>query len=281
MGKRMAKNLMNAGYKLVVHNRSAPAAEEMVNFGAIAATSPHALARDCRIVLLSLPNTGEVEDVVLGQNGLVRGLSSGSIVIDTSTIDPVVTVQIANKLRMRQCYFLDAPVSGGPEGAEAATLSIMVGGETEAFEKCRTILETLGKSVFYLGDSGSGQKMKLVNQALCSSYFLVVADAYRLSKKMKINEENLLNVISRSWGDSPVFRHFLSVVKSGKYEDGARIGLYEKDLSIISAVASKLKISIPIIESVRSYIVKASQLGYAAFDASYMHLLLEKTSKSK
>ena len=198
MGKRMAKNLMKGGYELVVHNRSAPAVEEMVNLGAVAAAYPHALARECQMVFLSLPNTGEVKDVVLGRRGLVHGLSSGGIVIDTSTVDPEATVQIADELKKRGCYFLDAPVSGGPEGAEAATLSIMVGGEASAFGKCKGILETLGKSVFYLGGSGSGQKMKLVNQALCSSYFLVVADAFRLSKKMGVNEEDMLKVISTS-----------------------------------------------------------------------------------
>lgn len=281
MGKRMAKNLTKAGYVLVVHNRSAPAVEEMVKFGAMAAVSPAALARDCEIVLLSLPSAVEVKDVVLGKNGLVHGLSAGSIVIDTSTIDPAAAVEIASELRDRWSYFLDAPVSGGPEGADAATLSIMVGGEAQAFERCKPILETLGRSVFYLGDSGSGQKMKLVNQALCGGYFLVVADAYRLSKKLNVREERMLEVISRSWGDSPVFRHFLSVVKAGKYEDGAGIHLYEKDLSVISEVASKQDMPIPIIESVRRYFMKASELGYSAYDASYMHLLLESISSSK
>ncbi len=123
--------------------------------------------------------------------------------------------------------------------------------------------------------------MKLINQALCSSYFIVVADAFRLSKRMNIKEEDMLRVISRSWGDSPVFRHFLAVVSSGQYADGARIGLYRKDLSIISGIAKKQKLSIPILDLVRSYFMKASQLGYQHFDASYMHLLLEEIANSK
>ncbi len=276
MGKRMAKNLMNAGYKLVVHNRSSPSVEEMVKLGAVAAPSPENLARECEVVILSLPTGDEVHEVVLGRKGLVHGLSSGGIVVDTSTIDPEVAIQIANELRTRRCYFLDAPVSGGQEGAETGTLSIMVGGELSAFERSKDVLARMGKSVFYLGDSGSGQKMKLINQALCSSYFLVVADAFRLSRSLNMKEEDMLRVISRSWGDSPVFRHFLAVVSSGRYEDGAKIGLYKKDLSIISGIAKKQKLSMPIIELVQGYFLKASQLGYHDFDASYMHLLLEK-----
>lgn len=280
MGKRMAKNLLKAGHELVVHNRSFPPVEEMVKLGAASAPSPADVGRECEVVILSLPTGDAVREVVLGRKGVVQGLSPRGIVIDTSTIDPEMAVCVADELKARQCYFLDAPVSGGPEGAEAGTLSMMIGGERSAFESCKDVLEKMGKSVFYLGDSGSGQKMKLINQALCSSYFIVVADAFRLSKKMNVQEEDMLRVISRSWGDSPVFRHFLAVVGSGQYDDGARIGLYRKDLSIISSIVNRQKLSIPILELVQSYFEKASQLGYQNLDASYMHVLLERIASS-
>ncbi len=281
MGSRMTKNLLKAGYQVVVHSRSSPPVEEMRKVGAIAATSPEEVARVCEVVILSLPTSEAVSTVVLGEKGIARGLSPGGIVIDTSTIDPEVAVRIANGLKGRGCYFLDAPVSGGPEGAETATLTMMVGGELSAFERCKEILERMSKSVFYLGDSGSGQKLKLINQALCSSYFVVVAEAFQLSKKMSVQEEDLLRVVSKSWGDSPVFRHFLAVVASDHYEDGAKIGLYKKDLSIISGIAKKKQLSTPALDLVRSYYVKAAQLGYNDFDASYMHLLLEEIANSK
>src|SRR5271155_4444041 len=129
MGSKMAKNLIKGGYELVVYNRSQPAVEEMSREGATPAASPAELGKMCTIVILSLPSSSAVEDTVLGERGLVHGLMPGSIVIDTSTIDPAVAVRISAELRKRGHHFLDAPVSGGPEGASAGTLAIMVGGD--------------------------------------------------------------------------------------------------------------------------------------------------------
>lgn len=281
MGSRMAKNLLKAGYKLIVYNRSSYSVEEMMKLGATSAASPELLARECRVTILSLPAITAVDEAVLGNRGLIHGLSSDSIVIDTSTIDPESAVEIAQAIKSKKCYFLDAQVSGGPEGAESGTLSIMVGGDVSAFESCKEILEKIGKSIFYIGESGSGQKIKLVNQALCGAYFVVVAEAFQLAQKMNLKQEDLLKVISRSWGDSPVFRHFISVINSQDYTDGAKINLYRKDLSIVTAISKKYKLPMPALELALRYYSKASELGFDEFDASYLSSLPDKALLSK
>jgi 3-hydroxyisobutyrate dehydrogenase-like beta-hydroxyacid dehydrogenase len=277
----MGKNLLKAGYEVVVHNRSQSPVEELVKYGASAAASPEDLARSCEVVILSLPTSQDVWSVALGERGLVHGLSPGNIVIDTSTTDPELTFRVSSELKKLGCYFLDAPVSGGPEGAESASLTVMVGGESSAFSRCKQLLQRIGKSIFYLGESGSGQKIKLVNQALVGVYFLAAAEAYLWSKKMGIKNQDLLNVISLSWGDSPVFRHFLSIADSGKFTDGASLRLLRKDLSIILANAQKEEVSMPLVELAQEYFSKASALGFDNYDASAVLLALEKTESSR
>ena len=271
----MTRNLLNAGYEVVVYNRSPNKAEEMKVHGAIVAASVEEVARRSDIVVLSLPSPEAVTTVALGKGGLVDGLAKGSVIIDTSTIDPAVAMKIASELKAKGCYFLDSPVSGGPEGAAAGTLTIMVGGDASAFEKSGHVLRTIGKSIFYLGESGSGQKMKLANQALVGVYFVAIAEAYRWSIRMGVREEDLLRVISTSWGDSPVFRHFMSVVKSGRYEDGASIKLMKKDLSIVLGISEKENIPMSLAKLSQGCFLKADELGYGDFDMSFIHKALE------
>jgi 2-hydroxy-3-oxopropionate reductase len=275
MGSRMAKNLIKGGYKLVVYNRSKPATEEMAKEGALVAASPAEMARQCEIVILSLPSSAAVEETVLGERGLVHGLSPGGIVVDTSTIDPAVAVRVEAELSRRGHHFLDAPVSGGPEGASAGTLAIMVGGDRSAFERSSAVLQKMGANVFYLGESGSGLKVKLFNQALVGVYFVAVAEAYAWSTKMGLKLEDLENVITKSWGDSPVFRHFLSVVGSGNLRGGAAVRNIKKDLSIIIESADREKAPMSLAKLADRYISGASRLGYDDFDVSVLYTLLD------
>jgi 3-hydroxyisobutyrate dehydrogenase-like beta-hydroxyacid dehydrogenase len=276
MGRRMAKNLIQAGYEVVVYNRSPQPVAELVREGAVAASSPEELARSCRTVVLALLDSKAVEAVVLGKKGLVHGLAKGGIVIDTSTIDPGTAISVAEKLRSKGMYFLDAPVSGGPEGAAAGTLSIMVGGDKRAFEKCRGVLSKIGKNIFYLGGSGSGLRVKLFNQALVGVYFVGITEAYLWAKKMGMKVEDLQKIISMSWGDSPVFRHFASVVISGELKGGASMRNLKKDLGIILESATKDGVELSLAELASRYISKAVELGYEDYDTSALYLFLDK-----
>ncbi len=270
MGSRMARNLLRAGHMLVVYDKIPSAVEEAVGAGAAAAKTPEEVARKCRTVLLSLPTTEVVREVVLGKEGLVGGLSHGGVVIDTSTVDPEVAVELSEELSAKGCYFLDAPVSGGPEGADKATLSIMVGGDASAFERSVSLLEKVGKHVFHVGPSGSGQKMKLFNQGLVSVYFGVVSELYPWSRRAGIDGDAILEVIQSSWGDSPVFRHFMSVVRSGEFSDGAMVRLFKKDVTLLLKNAEDNGSRIPLVRLSLRLFERASESGHDNDDASVL-----------
>jgi len=276
MGSKMAKNLIRGGYEVVVYNRSRPAIEELLKQGAVEAESPRDMAKTCEVVVLSLSDSKGVQETVLGEKGLVHGFAPGSVVIDTSTIDLAVTMRVASALKERGFHFLDAPVSGGPEGASAGTLSIMVGGDQSAFAKCEKVLGKMGKRVFYLGESGSGLKMKLFNQALVGVYFVAVAEAYLWSEKLGVKLEDLRDVISTSWGDSPPFRHFVSVLQSGELKGGALVRNLKKDLSIVLASAEQAGVSMSLDEVAYRYIEKASEMGRDDYDISSIYQILDE-----
>jgi len=279
MGSRMARNLLKAGYPVVVYNRSPGPVQRLAKEGAIPAASPKMLAKRCRVVVLALLDSKAVEDVVLGPEGLINGLSPGSIVIDTSTIDPSTAIRVSESLKERRMHFLDAPVSGGPEGAAAGTLTFMVGGDRSAFKKAEPLMKELGKNVFYLGRSGTGLKFKLVNQSLVGVYFMAVAESYLWAKKMGLKSQDLQKIISLSWGDSPVFRHFLSVVSSGELKGGASIRNLEKDLGLILRSAKEEGARLSLAELSQEYISKAARMGYEDFDTTAVYLILDKIRK--
>src|SRR5271170_4757084 len=194
MGSKMAANLLKAGCEVTVYNRSPAAVQQLVTLGAAGAKSVKEIAETCTIVVLSLPSAEAVVQTMTGEGGLTQNLLAGSIVVDTSTIDPLASMRIADEMSKRGLYFLDAPVSGGPEGAAAGTLAIMVGGDRSAFARSETILGMMGKNVFYLGDSGAGLRVKLFNQALVGAYFAAIAEAYLWSRKMDVKVEDLQKV---------------------------------------------------------------------------------------
>jgi 3-hydroxyisobutyrate dehydrogenase-like beta-hydroxyacid dehydrogenase len=276
MGRRMASNLIRAGYEVVVYNRSPEPIEELVGEGAKSADSPEAVARGCNIIMLALLDSKAVEAMVLGERGLIRGLSTGSIVIDTSTIEPATANKIADDLQKMGSYFLDAPVSGGPEGASAGTLSIMVGGDRSAFERSSDVLSKIGKNVFYLGPSGSGLRVKLFNQALVGVYFVGIAEAYLWAKKTGLKIEDLQKIISMSWGDSPVFRHFAMTVRSGELKGGASMRNLKKDLGIILESAKEDDVELTLATLAGRYLTKAVEMGYEDLDTSALYSILDQ-----
>lgn len=279
MGSRMARNLLKSGGPLVVYNRSPGPVRELEAEGASAANSPKEVAELCRTVVLALLDSKAVESVVLGKEGLIESLSPGSIVIDTSTIDPSTSMRISHRLKSKGVYFLDAPVSGGPEGAAAGTLTIMVGGERGAFRRAEPLMKTLGKNVFYVGKAGSGLAVKLFNQGLVGVYFVAVAETYLWAKKVGLKIEDLEKIISLSWGDSPVFSHFVSVLKSGELKRGASMRNLVKDLGLILQSAREEGLELSLAELSEKYISRAARMGYEQYDTTALYLLLDKVRK--
>src|SRR5829696_9397393 len=183
MGKPMARNLMQAGYELVVHNRTTEKAEKLASEGATAAGSPREVAEESCIVVTMLPGPPEVEEVVAGEEGLLEGAREGSLIVDMSTSSPLLARQLARMARERGVRMLDSPVSGGDVGARDGTLSIMVGGEDEDFQSARSLFEVMGKTVVHVGGAEAGQVVKACNQIVVALVIEAVAEALVLGSK--------------------------------------------------------------------------------------------------
>ncbi len=196
MGKPMARNLMDAGYELTVYNRSPEKAEELGEGGATVATSPKEVAQQSDITITMLPDSPDVRNVVVGEDGVLEGIREGSLVVDMSTISPVVTEELAAKVRERGASMLDAPVSGGDVGAIEGTLSIMVGGSEEDFERARPFFEVLGETVTHVGPSGAGQLVKACNQIVVALAIEAVSEALVLGSRGGVAPEKILEVLS-------------------------------------------------------------------------------------
>src|ERR671920_313259 len=197
MGRPMAKNLMKAGYELVLHNRSPEKAEELAEGGnATAAGSPREVAEACDVVITMLPDSPDVEAVVAGKGGVLEGIRDGALLVDMSTISPVVTEELSEKIRERGASMLDAPVSGGGVGAIERTLSIMVGGGEKDFERAKPLFEVMGKTVTHVGPSGAGQVTKAANQVVVALTIEAVSEALVLGSKGGVASEKILDVLS-------------------------------------------------------------------------------------
>src|SRR5215210_776833 len=196
MGRPMAKNLMDAGYELALQNRSPEKAEELAEEGnATAAGSPREVAEACDIVITMLPDSQDVAAVVAGEDGIVEGISEGELLVDMSTISPVVTEELSEKIRERGASMLDAPVSGGDVGAIEGALSIMVGGSEEDFERARPLFDVMGGTVTHVGPSGTGQIVKAANQIVVALTIEAVSEALVLGSKGGVAPDKILDVL--------------------------------------------------------------------------------------
>jgi 3-hydroxyisobutyrate dehydrogenase-like beta-hydroxyacid dehydrogenase len=268
MGKPMAENLLRADFPLTVYNRSPKSVEQLVSQGADPASSPRDVAAKSEIILLSLPSNEAVSQVILGDEGIVKGFAPGGVIADTSTIDPQLAREISSELQPRDIRFLDAPISGGPEGAQNATLTFMIGGTRKDLEACKDILEVLGRNIFYMGKSGAGQAAKLVNQILVASHTVAAADAIRFASAMNLDIEVLQEVIKVSAGDSFVFRRTAPKMIENNFGSGWQISLLCKDLRIIMKTAETKKIPLALTPQTFEIFTKAMNLGLGKVDAA-------------
>ncbi len=197
MGRPMALNLLNAGYELTVWNRTQQKTQPPRDAGAQVADTLTELAEKCDLIITIVNDTPDVEAVVLGDKGLYNGLTAGKIVTDMSTISPEATEQIAAKLAESGCDMLDAPVSGGDVGARNGTLTIMVGGKQEVFEKVQPVLQVLGKNIVHCGSHGNGQRTKMINQVLCGLHAVAMSEAFVLAETIGLDPQVMHKVVSR------------------------------------------------------------------------------------
>jgi 2-hydroxy-3-oxopropionate reductase len=275
MGKPMARNLLRAGYDLVVHNRSRAPVDELVGEGARAAEHSRAVAEQAAVVITMLPDSPQVVEVMTGENGLLEGVRAGSLVVDMSSISPVVTTELAAAARERTAGYVDAPVSGGDVGAREGTLSIMAGGSEEDVARVRPLFDVLGKTVVHVGATGAGQVAKACNQIVVALSIEAVSEALVLASKAGVDPERLLDVLSGGLAGNKVMevrrRNFLE----HDFTPGFRIDLHHKDLGIALAAGREYGVPLPVTALVDQMLQALRQRGSGSEDHSALLRVIE------
>ena len=247
MGKPMARNLMEAGYDLVLYNRTRSKAEELAAGGAAeVAASPQQVARECGVIFTMLPGPPEVEEIVAGEDGLLEGAAEGSLIVDTSTSSPVLARELAQRARERGVGMLDAPVSGGDVGAIEGTLSIMVGGSEEDFERARPLFEVMGNTVTHVGPTGAGQVTKAANQVVVALTIEAVSEALVLGSKGGVDPEKILEVLSGGLAGNKVMEVKREKFLSHDFEPGGKVEFHRKDLRIALEAGREYGVVLPV-----------------------------------
>lgn len=281
MGKPMAKNLINAGYDLIVHDINRDAVKEVVGCSAEAANSPREIAEKCEVIITMLPNSPEVKEVAFGKNGLIEGVKEGQVYIDMSSIEPLVAQEVAEKLRGKGVKMLDAPVSGGELGAIQGTLAIMAGGPEDVFEQCREILEVMGENAVRVGDIGSGQTTKLVNQIIVAINIAAMSEAFILGKKAGVNPKNIYEAIRGGLAGSKVLDAKAPLVMGRNFNPGFKIDLHIKDLANVFKTSHKLNIPLPLTSIVMEIMQGLKVEGLGDADHGAIALFYEKIANTK
>lgn len=281
MGKPMSKNLLRAGYRLVVYDINDTAVAELVQAGAEAGLSPKDVASQSEIIITMLPNSPHVKEVVLGENGVVEGAAPGSLVIDMSSIAPLVSREVGGKLAARGIRFLDAPVSGGEPKAVEGTLSIMVGGAEADFEEALPILKCMGASAVLCGAVGAGNVTKLANQIIVAVNIAAMSEALVLATKAGVDPGSVYQAIRGGLAGSSVLDAKAPLVMARKFDPGFRINLHIKDLLNIletgHEVGAPLMLSAAVMEMMQALKVD----GHGDKDHGSLVLFYEKLANAR
>jgi 2-hydroxy-3-oxopropionate reductase len=256
MGRPMAANLLAAGYELTVHNRSRGAVDELVGQGARAADGPAAAAAEADVVITMLPDSPDVEEVVLGEGGVAEGIRSGSLFVDMSTIAPATARQVHAALAERGVEAVDAPVSGGEPAARDGQLAIMAGGSEEAVERARPILDVLGKATTHIGPPGAGQVAKAANQVVVALNIQAVAEALLLARRAGVDPARVREALLGGFAASRVLEVHGERMLEHAFDPGFRVALHRKDLAIAQQAGREQGAPLP-----------ATSLVAALFDA--------------
>jgi 2-hydroxy-3-oxopropionate reductase len=279
MGMPMARNLMEAGYELTVHNRSPEKAEELGKEGATVAASPREVAEKSDVVITMLPDSPQVREVVADENGVLEGISEGALLIDMSTISPVVTEELAEAVKEKGASMLDAPVSGGDVGAIEGTLSIMVGGEEADFERAKPLFEAMGKTITHVGPVGAGQVTKAANQVVVALTIEAVSEALVLGSAGGVSPEKILDVLSGGLAANKVMEVKREKFLSHKFDPGFRSELHHKDLGIALAAGREYGVVLPVTAIVDQMLLSMRRKGWGGEDHSALLRIIEDLSQ--
>ena len=271
LGLPMAMNLHQAGLSLQVHTRSRRAEYELQLAGARGCINPAAAADNVDVLLLCVSDDHAVNQVLFGPNGAAEQLQPGSIVIDCSTISPKGAQQAAAQLQKIGVHYLDAPVTGGTEGARAGTLTVLVGGDASVLETVRPLLEVIGGSIHHIGAVGRGQQAKAVNQVLVAGSYAAVAEAIALGQKLELPMHEVIDALKSGAAGSWALNHRSGAMLEGSYPLGFKLSLHRKDLGIALETASSVELDMPITELVEQLEAKLIQRGHGNEDVSALH----------
>jgi len=280
MGGPMAGHLMKAGHKVVAYDVVPAAIERVVVMGAAAGASPKDVAAKAEVVISMVPDSPDVEKVYLGEDGVLAGAKSGTLLLDMSTISPVTAQKVAEEAAKKGCPMLDAPVSGGEVGAKEATLSIMVGGDPQVYEQAVAIFQLMGKPT-YCGVSGAGQTVKACNQIQVAMNFIGMAEALVLGAKAGVDPEIILKVLSAGYAQTRVMDVRGPRALKGDYAPGFKARFHYKDLNIIRETARAYGASLPASALAHELFTAMMANGWGELDHSAVVKVIEKLSNAQ
>jgi 2-hydroxy-3-oxopropionate reductase len=281
MGKPMARNLLKAGYPLVVHNRSRTAVEELSKEGAQAAGSSKEVAERAEVLITMLPDSPDVEVVYAGEQGIFTGAKPGMLLIDMSSISPVVARKLAGEAEKRGLNMIDAPVSGGEAGAISATLSIMIGGKATAVERAMPIFQALGKNIVHVGDAGAGQVTKAANQMVVGTTIAIVSEALVLAAKAGVDPAKVRQALLGGFAQSKILEAHGQKMLERNFKPGFRIRLHEKDMKIALATGSEYGVPLMVTSQVAQMMTAMKSMGNGDLDHSGLVKFVEQLAKTE
>jgi 2-hydroxy-3-oxopropionate reductase len=281
MGTSMARNLIEDGHELVIHNRTRAKAEKLAKLGAEVATSPRVVAGRSDVIITMLPGPPEVEEVLAGENGLLEGVRDGSLIVDMSTSSPLLAQELSRTANTRGVGMLDAPVSGGDIGAIEGTLSIMVGGEKEDFERARPLFEAMGKTIVHVGAAGAGQTVKACNQIVVALVIEAVSEALVLGSKAGVKPEKVMEVLSGGLAANKVMEVKGEKFLSHDFAAGGKVEYHRKDLGISLAAGREYGVALPVTALVDQLFGTLVAQGKGGWDHSALITLIEEWSGAR
>ena len=279
MGKPMVKNLLMSGYKVSFFARRKKVIDEISAIGGIYIKNISDLPKSCKVIMLNLPKSNDVHNIVLGKRGLYKNIRPDTTLIDMSTISPDVTVEIADKLKAKKSYLIDAPVSGGEIGAINGNLSIMVGGQKKIFNKILPILSVLGENITYIGKNGSGQITKACNQILVAGTLVAVSEVLLMAKKSGCNLNLVREALMGGFANSKILEVHGNRMISSDYKPGFKSKLHLKDLDIALNIAKDLNINLKGTKYSRKLIHQSVVDKKQEKDSSVIHEIIKKINK--
>jgi 2-hydroxy-3-oxopropionate reductase len=281
MGKPMARNLLKAGYALVVHNRSRGAVEELSKEGAQTAATAKEVAERTEILITMLPDSPDVELVYSAETGVFAGANRGMLLIDMSSISPIVSRKLAQEAEKQGMDMLDAPVSGGEAGAINATLSIMIGGKAAAVERAMPVFQVLGKNIVHVGDPGAGQVTKAANQMVVGTTIAIVGEALVLSAKAGVDPAKVRQALLGGFAQSKILEAHGQKMLERNFKPGFRIRLHEKDMKIALATGLEYGVPLMVTSQVAQMMTAMRSMGNGELDHAGLIKLVEQMSNTE